>query len=157
MPRIFALLMTTAVLAVPSSAQSIEDPMRLSDVARVQIRGEAVWDQMITESVGGGTQEQFRGALEQTLEGVITEADDAPSVVQGATATVACHVDTYYEAGLIMYALRVQLERQGSDGQPIVTWIKSWVGSYTVQQLHRMFTLGEQCAQSFLDDWRSVN
>ena len=61
------------------------------------------------------------------------------------------------KTGLIVYSLRTQLERPAADGQRIITWIKSWVGSFTVQQMHVMFTLGEQCAESFLEDWKSAN
>ena len=158
-PLLFvALLLSVATLiATPLFGQAVENPDRLAGVMRVQVRAEAGWDEMITTSAGGATADQFRGALEQELQRVIGEADAAPSVVPGAPATVACHVDTYYETGMVLYALRVQLERQGADGQPIITWLKSWVGSYTAQQMHQMFTLGTQCAESFLEDWRSVN
>ena len=141
----------------PVAAQSVEDPARLAGVERVQIRAEAQWDEMITMSAGGATQDQFRQALRMTFEETITSADAAPSVVAGADVTVACHVDTFYETGQIVYALRTQLERPGADGEPVIVWIKSWVGNFSVQQMHVMFTLGEQCAESFLDDWRSVN
>lgn len=138
-------------------AQSIDDPARLAGVERVHVRAEAQWDEMITMSAGGATQDQFREALRQTFEETIASADAAPSVVAGARETITCHVDTFYETGLIVYSLRTQLERPGADGAPVIVWIKSWVGSFSVQQMHVMFTLGEQCAESFLDDWRGAN
>ena len=139
------------------SAQAVDKASRLAGVLEVDVRAEAMWDEAITMSAGGATQEQFQQALAQTFRGAITEADAAPSVVDGAPATVVCHVDTYYETGLIVYSLRVQVEQPGADSQPVITWIKSSVGSYTAQQMHQMFRLGEQCARSFLVDWRAGN
>ena len=140
-----------------AAAQSVEDPARLAALTRVQVRAEAAWDELITMEAGGATPEQFEDALRQTFERTLAAADAGPSVVPGAPVTVACHVDTFYDTGLIVYGLRVQVESPGPDGRPVVLWIKSWVGSYTVQQLHLMFSLGEQCAESFLEDWRSAN
>ena len=143
--------------APETHAQSIDDPTRLAGVERVQVRAEAQWDEMITMSAGGATQDQFRQALQQTFEETIASADAAPSVVPGAEATITCHVDTFYETGQIIYGLRTQLERISSDGESVIVWIKSWVGNFNVQQMHVMFTLGEQCAESFLEDWQSAN
>jgi hypothetical protein len=145
------------VLTASATAQAVDDPARLAGVDQVQVRAEAAWDELITMEAGGATPDQFRDALRQTFEGTIASADAAPSVVAGAPVTVACHVDTFYDTGLIVYSLRTQVEEPGPDGQPVIVWIKSTVGSYTVQQLHLMFSLGEQCAESFLDDWRSAN
>lgn len=154
----FALAVCVALVSpVAAAAQGVDDPARLAGVERVQLRASAQWDEMITMSAGGATPEQFRQALQQTFSETIESADAAPSVVPGAPATVACHVDTFYETGLIVYALRTQLERPGDDGEPVIVWIKSWVGSFSVQQMHVMFTLGEQCAESFLDDWKGAN
>lgn len=143
--------------ATETYGQSIDAPTRLTGVDRVQVRAEAQWDEMITMSAGGATQDQFRQALQQTFEETIASADTAPSVVPGADVTITCHVDTFYETGQIIYGLRTQLERTGADGNPVIVWIKSWVGNFNVQQMHVMFTLGEQCAESFLDDWASAN
>lgn len=118
---------------------------------------EADWDELITVEAGGATADQFLDALRMGFAAGVTEADAAPSVADGAPTTVTCHVDTFYDTGLIVYSLRVQTEEPGPDGRPVVTWIKSWVGSFTTQQLHLMFTLGQQCAESFLADWRSSN
>ena len=139
------------------SAQAIGDASRLAGIAQVDTRVEAAWDEAITMSAGGATQGQFEQALAQTFRAAIADADAAPSVIDGAPVTVACHVDTFYETGLIVYSLRMQVEQPGTDGQPVITWIKSSVGSYTAQQMHLMFRLGEQCASSFLTDWRSAN
>lgn len=146
-----------AIAASGSAAQSLEDPQRLSGLMEVQVHAEAQWDELITMEAGGATPDQFLEALQLTFGDAIGEADAAPSVVAGAPVTVTCHVDTFYDTGLIVYSLRVQTERPGADGAPVITWIKSDVGSYTVQQLHLMFRLGEQCAESFLEDWRGAN
>lgn len=92
-----------------------------------------------------------------TFERTIAEADAAPSLLEGAPHTVACHVDTFYDTGLIIYSFRAQLERPGEDGAPVIVWVRSWVGSFTTQQLHLTFTLGEQCAKSFLEEWKGAN
>lgn len=156
-----ALLSTVALAALGAgtsvAAQDIANAQRLAGLDRVQVRAEAQWDEAIVVEAGGGTADQFLQALEMTFEQTITSANAAPSVVTGSPTTVTCHVDTFYETGQIVYSLRTQVEEAGPDGQPVITWIKSWVGYFTVQQLHVMFTLGEQCANSFLDDWKSAN
>ena len=141
----------------PTLAQAVDDVSRLAGIDRVDVRVEAQWDELITMEAGGATPGQFLEALRMTFRDGIAQADAAPSVVDGAAVTVTCHVDTFYDTGLIVYSLRVQTEAMGDDGAPVITWIKSDVGSYTVQQLHLMFRLGEQCAQIFLEDWRSAN
>ncbi len=118
---------------------------------------EAQWDELITVEAGGATEEQFLLALGSTFESTLSSAETGPHLESGSAVTVTCHVDTFYETGLIVYSLRTQVEEDGADGRPSITWIRSWVGSFSTQQLHRMFTLGEQCAESFLTDWRSVN
>jgi hypothetical protein len=156
--RLTALaVITFATSPAEVHAQSIDDPARLAGIERVQLRADAAWDEMITQSAGGATGAQFEEALRMTFSDAITSADAAPSVVPGAPLTVACHVDTFYETGQIVYSLRTQLERSGDDGQSVIVWIKSWVGNFSVQQMHVMFTLGDQCAESFLNDWKSVN
>ena len=156
--RLTALaVITFATSPAEVHAQSIDDPARLLGIERVQLRADAAWDAMITQSAGGATGAQFEEALRMTFSDAITSADAAPSVVPGAPLTVACHVDTFYETGQIVYSLRTQLERSGDDGQSVIVWIKSWVGNFSVQQMHVMFTLGDQCAESFLNDWKSVN
>lgn len=153
------LVLALVVQGLPASlsAQAVDDPARLTGLTEVGVRAEAQWDELITVEAGGATQGQFLEALRLSFREAISEADAAPGVVDGAAVTVTCHVDTFYDTGLIVYSLRVQTEEPGSGGAPVITWIKSGVGSYTVQQLHLMFRLGEQCAESFLEDWRSVN
>jgi hypothetical protein len=141
----------------PLAGQSLEDASRLAGLETVGVRAEAAWDELITMEAGGATSDQFLQALEATFGDAIGNADAGPEVGDGGTASVACHVDTFYETGLIVYALRVQVERPGDDGRPVIIWIRSWVGSFTVQQLHLMFSLGEQCAEAFLEAWRSAN
>ncbi|NNF14256.1 MAG: hypothetical protein HKN72_13580 [Gemmatimonadetes bacterium] len=160
--RTLTSLMTGIAIALagaptPSSAQDVADLERLSGLTTVDVRAEAQWDELITVEAGGATQGQFLQALQASFRDAIAEADAAPSVLDGAPVTVTCHVDTFYDTGLIVYSLRVQTEAAGADGQDVITWIKSSVGSYTVQQLHLMFRLGEQCADSFLEDWRAAN
>ena len=153
-----ALLATLAVaVSPPISAQDVDDPVRLAGIDRVDLTADAAWDELITTDVGGATEAQFLEALRMTFAASIGGAEHAPTVLEGAPVTVRCHVDTFYDSGLIIYALRVQTEEPGPDGLVVATWVKSWVGSFTVQQLHQMFRLGEQCAESFLEDWRGVN
>jgi hypothetical protein len=140
-----------------AEASAVRDVTRLAGVLRVQVRADVVWDEMITMSAGGATADQFGGVLQETFADAIASADDGPGVVAGAAVTVACHVDTFYEPGQIIYSLRTQLERAGSDGRAVIVWIRSWVGNFGTQQMHRMFTLGERCAESFLEDWRAAN
>lgn len=150
---------SVASSAIPaqSAAQALEDVTRLTGVERIHVHTSAGWDELITMEAGGATEAQFTDALQQAFEMTLASADAAPSVVPGSPVTVTCHVDTFYETGLIVYALRTQMEVLGQDGLPVIAWLKSWVGSFNTGQLHLMFTLGEQCAESFLADWRSAN
>lgn len=158
-PGALALTALVTLVCVPADGlgQTVADPARLAGLMEVQTRAEADWDELITVEAGGATSGQFLQALEASFRDAVAEADAAPRVVDGALVTVTCHVDTFYDTGLIVYSLRVQTEEPGPDGAPVITWIKSGVGSYTVQQLHLMFRLGEQCAESFLGDWRGAN
>ena len=153
----FLTIGSFGALAVPLVAQAVDDPSRLVGIRRVEATAEAQWDELITTEAGAATEAQFLEALDLSFATSMGEGEPAPEVVEGAAVTVRCHVDTFYDRGLIVYGLRVQTEGPGSDGEPVITWIKSWVGSYTVQQLHLMFRLGEQCAESFLEDWQRVN
>ena len=153
-PLLAATLLLTGGAA---SAQSMEDVNRLSGVTTIDVRVEATWDEAITMDAGGATADQFRQALRMTFQETISAAEAAPVVLEGARHTVTCHVDTFYEPGQIIYSLRTQLEEAGTDGDPVIRWIRSWVGSFNMQQMHVMFTLGTACAEQFLGDWRSVN
>lgn len=148
-------MLGAAVLA-PTAAQSVADPSRLVDVHEVELRAEVDWDELITTEAGGATAGQFLDALRMSFDDALGGADTGPNVVEGAPVTVACHVDTFYDRGLIVYSLRVQTEEPDEDGRAVITWIRSSVGSYTVQQLHLMFRLGEQCAEGFLEGWRAA-
>ena len=154
-----ALRLTFAIfLGVGSAtAQSTEDVRRLSGVTSIDVRVEANWDEAITMDVGGATADQFSQALRMTFEETISSAEIAPVFQPGARYTIACHVDTFYEPGQIIYSLRTQLEEDDSDGAPVIHWIRSWVGSFSMQQMHVMFTLGQACAERFLGDWQSAN
>lgn len=155
-PALLCCLIATAA-ATGAAAQTVDDARRLAGVATVDVRVEATWDETITMDAGGATEDQFLQALRMTFEETLASADAAPSVLEGAATSVVCHVDTFYEPGQIIYSLRTQLEAPGEDGQPVITWIRSWVGSFNMQQMHVMFTLGERCAEQFLEDWKSVN
>ena len=153
-PRlIFALFLG----AGSATAQSTEDVSRLSGVTTIDIRVEVNWDEAITMDAGGATADQFSQALRMMFEQTISSAERAPVVRPSARYTIACHVDTFYEPGQIIYSLRTQLEEDDSDGAPVIRWIRSWVGSFSMQQMHVMFTLGQACAERFLGDWQSVN
>lgn len=152
-----AVLMMVSLPGDRLAGQRVADAARLAGVTTVDVRVEATWDDAITMDAGGATADQFRQAVRMTFEETISTADAAPSIVEGAPHTVTCHVDTFYEPGQIIYSLRTQLEQAGEDGRPVITWIRSWVGSFDMQQLHVMFTLGTRCAEQFLEDWRSAN
>jgi hypothetical protein len=152
-----AAALTLLASADAGSAQDVEDTGRLAGIDRIATRVDASWDELITMEAGGATEDQFIQALEMTFAQAIAEADAAPGVDESSPDTVACHVDTFYDTGLIIYSFRAQLERVGDDGMPVIVWLRSWVGSFTTQQLHLTFTLGEQCAKSFLEEWRSAN
>ncbi len=138
-------------------AQALHEIERLAGVEEVDTRVEAAWDAAITMDAGGATEGQFLEALRAGFREALASADPAPRVLDGAAVTIACHVDTFYDTGLIIYSLRTQLEAPGLDGARVITWIRSWVGSFTTRQLHLMFTLGEQCAESFLEEWTAAN
>ena len=157
--RSVGVVLTLAVItsAADLSAQGVEDIGRLAGIDRIATRVDASWDELITMEAGGATEEQFVQALEMTFAQAISESEAAPGIDGSAPHTVACHVDTFYDTGLIIYSFRAQLEKAGDDGRPVIVWLRSWVGSFTTQQLHLTFTLGEQCAKSFLEEWKAAN
>jgi hypothetical protein len=148
---------TLSGLAAPVTAQDVSDPARLAGVQGVAVRTSAVWDEMITTSAGGATEAQFEEALLMGLRDAIDSAERGPQLDDDAGAFLLCHVDTFYESGLIVYSVRVSYHEPGPGDRPAITWLRSWVGSYTAQQLHVIWTLADQCADAFLEDWRSVN
>lgn len=143
--------------ALPARAQEIGDAQRLAGVTAVALRATADWDELITNTAGGATEDQFEEALLKGLQEAIAAAPRAPRAVAGAPDVLECHVDTFYESGLIAYAVRAALLRPGGDGRPVATWLESHVGTYTAQQLHLMWTLADQCADAFLAKWVAAN
>lgn len=152
-----ALGVLALTAAPPTLAQEIGDPSRLAGIDAVAIRADASWDELITTSAGGATEGQFQEALLVGLEAALSGAETGPEVDPGEASFVLCHVDTFYDSGLIVYAVRVSYHRVGADGLPVIAWLESWVGSYTTQQLHVIWTLADQCAAAFLEDWRTAN
>jgi hypothetical protein len=126
-------------------------------VSRVAVRASADWDELITTTAGGATADQFREALLQGFTEALRSAEAGPTVAADAPAFVLCHVDTFYDSGLIVYSVRVSLHVAPASGPSVITWLQSSVGSYTAQQLHVIWTLGDQCARAFATAWRSAN
>jgi hypothetical protein len=149
--------LATSWRAAPLAAQEIDDPAALAGVPAVALRATAVWDEEITTSAGGATGAQFEEALLSGLRTAIDEADPGPLIDPGAAGSLLCHVDTFYDRGLIVYAVRVSYHRPDADGIPVIAWLESSVGSYTAEQLHVIWTLADQCADAFLEDWRAAN
>jgi hypothetical protein len=147
----------TSWRAAPLAAQEIDDPAALAGVPAVALRATAVWDEEITTSAGGATGAQFEEALLSGLRTAIDEADQGPLIDPGAAGSLLCHVDTFYDRGLIVYSVRVSYHRPDADGIPVIAWLESSVGSYTAEQLHVIWTLADQCADAFLEDWRAAN
>lgn len=143
--------------AQAARAQSLDDPRRLRGVSVVGLRATASWDELITTDAGGATEAQFRDALGLGLEEAMRGVESGPRLDPDAPSYVLCHVDTAYETGLILYAVRVSYHEPGHDGAPVIAWLRSWVGSYTTQQLHLLWTLADQCAGAFLDAWTEAN
>lgn len=165
--RSFTLLLTAAAATIgasPLGAQGrgaaeldIGDPARLVGVAAVGVRATAEWDEEITNSAGGATQSQFEEALLTGFEAAISGAESGPRYEPGSSSFVLCHVDTFYDRGLIVYAVRVSYHAPDADGSSVIRWLDGSVGSYTAQQLHVIWTLSDQCADAFLEAWREAN
>lgn len=152
------LTLLGTVIGTPSiDAQDIDDPGRLAGVATLAVRASADWDELITMSAGGATEGQFIEALQMGLESALSSADHGPVIDPDVTNYVSCHVDTFYDSGLIVYSVRVSHHEPNNAGRTVITWLRSWVGSYTAQQLHVIWTLADQCADTFLDDWSESN
>ncbi len=145
----------TGVAASGSHAQEVGDPARLAGVASVSTRANVLWDEEIVLA-GGATGGQYQDALiaafDLAMEGSGVVLDpDAPGFLM-------CRVETTFDGVIIAYSLRVEYhEPLGADGAPAITWFKSWLGTYGMQQLHLMFGLGELCAEAFKEDWNLVN
>ena len=109
-----------------------------------------VWDDLITEVAGGATEPQFHDAVAQTFEqaleglGVALDAESSRILV--------CRVETLYDSGLIAFAARVELhEPFGDRGTSAITWHRTWIGTAPVRGMHTLFTIGEQCAEDFVE------
>lgn len=151
------LLIAEAIVVAPCGAQEIDDAARLAGVASVALRASASWDDLITTDAGGATSAQFHEALTLGLEEAIRGGWTGPRLDADADGYVLCHVDTAYETGLVLYAVRVSYHEPGEDGPPVIVWLRSWVGSYTTQQLHLLWGLADQCAHAFLEAWAEGN
>mgnify|MGYP003321733324 CR=1 FL=1 len=143
-----------ALAATPGSGQALDDPQRLAGIEVVALASGLDWDELITTEAGGATAAQFAQALEQGMADVMKAAPEGPSVDTETVHTLRCHVDTFYDVGLVVYGLRVQVERaEAGGGAPVVVWIESHAGSYALNQLHLLSGLGRRCAEGFLDAW----
>lgn len=142
--------------STPVVAQDLTDPARLRGTTPVAVRASVEWDEQITNTAGGATEAQYHEAVLQTFRDALQETE--VPIDEAAEAVVLCRVETFYDQGLIAYAVRVELLRPlAPEGTPAVVWQRSWVGTTAVGGLHRMFSLGEQCAEDFASDWVSAN
>ena len=126
------------------------DASRLSGVEPLAVSAVVVWDDLITEVAGGATEPQFHDAVAQTFEqaleglGVALDAESSRILV--------CRVETLYDSGLIAFAARVELhEPFGDRGTSAITWHRTWIGTAPVRGMHTLFTIGEQCAEDFVE------
>lgn len=142
-------------LPAAMSAQEPEgfgDPERLTEAGPLRVAAVVDWDELITETAGGATPDQFHQAVFQTFEAALEEA--GVSLDPAALRTLLCRVETIYQGGLIAYAARVELHEPVTvDGKGLtaITWHRTWIGSAPVQEMHRLFAVGEQCAADFLE------
>lgn len=153
------LLFATLVQApAEASAQmgAFGDPARLQGVTPVDVRAMVDWDDLITETAGGATEEQFHQAVVQTFEATLREQE--VDIDSSSERFLLCRVETIYNSGLISFAARVELhEPFGAPGQSAITWHRTWVGSAPVQGMHLLFQIGEQCAEDFVEAWTAAN
>ena len=153
-------LLFTALLQAPTEAsaqmEAFGDPARLRGVTPVAVRALVDWDQLITETAGGATEEQFHQAVVQTFEATLE--DKGVEIDPSSERFLMCRVETIYNSGLISFAPRVELhEPFGAPGQSAITWHRTWIGSAPVQGMHLLFQIGEQCAEDFADAWTAAN
>lgn len=164
-PNLRLIAVATSIAIAPALApadataqdgRDIGHPTGLAGVERVAVRASAVWDELITTTAGGATGGQFEEALSMGFRDALA-GGDGPTVTGDAPGFALCHVDTFYDSGLIVYAVRTSYHRPDSGGRYVVAWLQSEVGSFTAQQLHLVWTLGERCADSFLGAWNDAN
>jgi len=131
------------------------DPARLEAALPVAVAAVVDWDEMITESAGGATPDQFHQAVFQTFGAELRER--GVPLDSAAERTLLCRVETLYDGGLITFAARVELHEPtlvGGSPVPAITWHRTWIGSAPTQGMHRLFSIGEQCASDFVEAWR---
>lgn len=154
-PRALALallLVTPALAAKGAGAQdaSFGDASRLAGAAPLGVRAAVDWDQLITETAGGATEDQFQEAVVQTFENKLAEL--GVSLDPAAERFLVCRVETLYDSGLIAFAARVELHEPFGDGSSTaITWHRTWIGTTPVRGMHMLFTIGEQCAEDFVE------
>jgi hypothetical protein len=156
----FAVLLVPALLHAPTDAaaqmEAFGDPARLRDVTPVAARAVVDWDQLITETAGGATEDQFHQAVIQTFEAEL--GAQGVAVDASSERFLMCRVETLYNSGVIAFAARVELhEPFGAPGQTAITWHRTWIGSAPVQGMHLLFRIGEQCAEDFVEAWSAAN
>jgi hypothetical protein len=155
------VLLVAAASLVPAARVSGQevgfgDPARLQGASPVGVRAWVDWDELITETAGGATEDQFHQAVLMAFEASLSELgietrDDAPSFLM-------CRVETIYNGGVIAFAARVEFhEPFGAPGSTAITWHRTWLGTTAVQNMHLLFTIGEQCAEDFAEAWRAQN
>lgn len=155
-----AALIVPALLHAPTDAaaqmEAFGDPSRLRDVTPVAARAMVDWDELITETAGGATGEQFHEAVVQTFEDELEAL--GVSLDASSERFLMCRVETLYESGQIAFAARVELhEPFGAPGQTAITWHRTWIGTAPVQDMHLLFRIGEQCAEDFVEAWSAAN
>lgn len=154
-PRALALallLVTPGLWTTSATAQdaSFGDPSRLAEATPLAVRAAVQWDDLITETAGGATEDQFHDAVVQTFENTLEELGVA--LDPAAERFLVCRVETLYDSGLIAFAARVELHEPFGDGSSTaITWHRTWIGTTPVRGMHMLFTIGEQCAEDFVE------
>ncbi|MEX2471943.1 MAG: hypothetical protein WEA34_07185 [Gemmatimonadota bacterium] len=146
------LLVAPGVGATPALAQdaSFGDRSRLAAATPLGVQAVVEWDDLITETAGGATEDQFHDAVIQTFENKLAEL--GVSLDPAAERFLLCRVETLYDSGLIAFAARVELHEPFGDGSSTaITWHQTWIGTTPVRGMHMLFTIGEQCAEDFVE------
>lgn len=147
-----AILLTLGLAPAAASAQDagFGDPARLAGAEPLGVRAVVDWDDLITEVAGGATEPQFHDAVVQTFEQALESLGVA--LDPGSSRLLVCRVETLYDSGLIAFAARVELhEPFGDGGATAITWHRTWIGTAPVRGMHTLFTIGERCAEDFVE------
>lgn len=147
-----AILLTLGLVPALASGQEggFGDPSRLAGAEPLASRAAVDWDDLITEVAGGATEPQFHDAVAQTFEQALQELGVA--VDPESSRFLLCRVETMYDSGLIAFAARVELhEPFGASGATAITWHRTWIGTTPVRGMHTLFTIGERCAEDFVE------